>query len=137
MISECNFDFNIQKLYEKAYADYQSEDYSSALRLFYKAWLRLKKPYRKQPQAATILSGIGDTYYRMGKFNLAIKALRSALDCEETDQRGLILLRLGQSLYNVGEDLPAKVYLQRAFRLSETQFANENPRYRNAIADMV
>jgi tetratricopeptide (TPR) repeat protein len=128
----------IQAICAKGYQDYTQRHYDAALRLFYQAWLQLPKPQADQSLAATVLSAIGDTYYRLGKYDLAIEALRSALACQETPERSLILLRLGQSLLNSGHDLQAKTYLYRAYRMrGNDAFEGEHDRYKEAIADLM
>ncbi|MGH1485861.1 MAG: tetratricopeptide repeat protein [Cellvibrionaceae bacterium] len=128
----------IQAICAKGYQHYSQKDYEAALRLFYQAWLKVPKPQNEHPAAATILSGIGDTYYRLGKYDPAIEALRSALACPDTDEQSLILMRLGQSLINAGQELQGKIYLHRAYRLCGDQaFKDEHPKYREVIDDIV
>ena len=128
----------IKTMCAKGYQHYSEGDYDVALRLFYQAWLKVPSPQNESPAAATILSGIGDTYYRMGKYDPAVEALRSALDCPETEEQHFVLLRLGQSLLNSGHELQAKIYLHRAYRLGgDKTFKNEDPKYRQAIDDIV
>ena len=84
------------------------------------------------------MAAIGDTYYRMGKYELAIEALRSALACKQTSVRSLVEMRLGQTLLNTGHDLQAVTYLQRAYRLGgDAVFATENPKYKEAISEFL
>ena len=129
---------NIDSICHLGHKQYTVKNYDSALRLFYSAWLKIPKPQHQQADAAKVLTRIGDTYYRMGKYNPAIEALRSALACPHTDERPLAMLRLGQSLLNNGHDAQARTYLHKAYRLTgEPAFANENPKYRRAIADLV
>lgn len=128
----------IQAICTKGYQHYAESDYSAALRLFYQAWLKLPKPQTQEPAAELVLSAIGDTYYRMGKYELAIEALRSALACQQTEARPLVEMRLGQTLLNTGHELQAVTYLQRAYRLGgDAVFANENPKYKEAISDLL
>ena len=128
----------IENLCDKGNSCYAEERFDSALRLFYQAWLKVPKPQHEQMAATKVLTHIGDTYYRMGKYEPAIEALRSALACPETDDHRLALLRLGQSLLNMGQELQARIYLHKAYRLTcKARFAKENPKYRQAIADLV
>ncbi|MFT6386681.1 MAG: tetratricopeptide (TPR) repeat protein [Cellvibrionaceae bacterium] len=127
----------IQAICVKGYQHYSKGDYDSALRLFYQAWVKLPKPQTQEPDAETVLSAIGDTYYRMKKYELAIEALRSALACEQTETRSLVEMRLGQTLLNTGHDLQAINYLQRAYCLGgDAVFTNEKPKYKEAISGL-
>ncbi len=128
----------IQAISAKGYQQYSQKDYPAALRLFYQAWLQLPKPQSDHADAEIILASIGDTYYQMGKYETAIEALRSALACQESDKRSFVLLRLGQSLLDSNQELQAKTYLHRAYRLlGEELFNNELPKYKKAISDLI
>lgn len=127
----------IRDFRQKAYALYSEESYDQALRMFYHAWLQIPKPQVEHPQAATVLSGIGDCYYKMRKYKLAIEALRSALTCTRTDEQSLILLRMGQSLFNSGQKDQAVTYLKRAHSLDPQCFMGEHTKYLNAIKDLI
>jgi len=128
----------IQAICAKGYQHYSKADYDSALRLFYQAWVKLPKPQAQEAEAETVLSAIGDTYYKMKKYDLAIEALRSALACEQTEARSLVEMRLGQTLLNTGHDLQAITYLQRAYRLGgNTLFEREDPKYKEAISEFL
>ena len=127
----------IQAICAKGYQNYGSKSYDSALRLFYQAWLKVPKPQHEYTHAATVLSAIGDTYYRMGKYEPATEALRSALACPITEEQSLILMRLGQALFDSEHELQGKIYLHRAYRLSGDEiFKGEDPKYRQAIDDI-
>jgi tetratricopeptide (TPR) repeat protein len=129
---------SLKSLCTSGYEHYAEKDFNSALRLFYQAWLKLPKPQKEHPEAATILSAIGDTYFRLGKFNPAIEALRSALACPQTEEQCLILLRLGQSLLDNDQELQAKIYLHKAYKLfGDAAFEGEDPKYRESINDLV
>jgi tetratricopeptide (TPR) repeat protein len=128
----------IQAICNTGYSHYVEKNYSSALRSFYQAWLKVPKPQKDFPLAATILSAIGDTYFRLEKYDPAIEALRSALACPQTQEHSLILMRLGQSLLDNNQELQAKIYLHKAFKLyGESPFVGEDPKYRDTIIDLI
>lgn len=115
---------------EKGYGYLGDRQYPRALRTFYSAWLDIPKPQTDYPIAASVLASIGDCYFRMRKYKLAIEALRSALSCPKTNQHGFILLRLGQSMNNTGQEQQAQTYLRRAYSIGgEALFAEEHPKY--------
>lgn len=137
MTSDINLT-EINNNYRQGYALFTDGHYSRALRSFYSAWLQIPKPQTEHAIAATILAGIGEAYYKMRKYNLAIEALRSALTCPKTKEQGLILLRLGQSLYSIRSEQQATIYLKRAHSIGgDLLFANEHPKYLRAIEEYI
>jgi len=128
----------INAIYKQGQAYLADGHLSRALRCFYHAWLEIPKPQTDQPIAATILAGIGDSYFKMRKYHLALEALRSALSCPRTQEHTLILLRLGQSLMATGQDEKAQMYLRRAHSIAgNALFANEHPKYLHAIKNSI
>ena len=128
----------INSIYKQGYALFTDGHYSRALRLFYAAWLQIPKPQTDYPIATTVLTGIGNAYFKMRKYKLAIEALRSALSCPKTAEQGLMLLRLGQSLHAIGSEQQAHIYLRRAHSIGgHALFANEHPKYLRAIEDFI
>jgi tetratricopeptide (TPR) repeat protein len=131
-------DAQTQQICEAAEVLYYSQQYDAALRLFYEAWLTLPKPQMEQESSEIILSLIGDTYYQLGKYEPAIEAFRSALACQQTDRRSLVLLRLGQALFNSNEVDQATIYLQKAYRLGgKILFKSEEDKYLNSIRELI
>lgn len=128
----------VQNLLQEGYALYQQRDYTQALRLFYQAWVKLPKPQSQYEKAGEVLTAIGDSYFRLGRYEPAIEALRSALHCPQTQNDPQVLLRLGQCLLDSGQELQARTYLQRTYRLSGTDyFNNEDEKYLNIISDFI
>jgi len=128
----------IMAIYKQGNAYYNDGHYSRALRCFYAAWLDIPKPQTDHGIAATVLSGIGVSYFKMRKYKLAIEALRSALSCPKTDEHAIILLRLGQSLHSTGREEQAHIYLRRAHSIAgDDLFANEHPKYLRTIEDFI
>lgn len=80
----------------EAYSLYDQGDFSTSLRLFYKAWLKLPRPQYQWAEATWILTAIGDTYHAMGKYQHGLEALNSALHCPRGADNPVILLRLAQ-----------------------------------------
>ncbi len=128
----------VQDLLQEGYGLYQKHNYSGALRLFYQAWVKLPKPQSDYEKSGEVLTAIGDSYFRLGRYEPAIEALRSALHCPQTHNNPQVLLRLGQCLLESGQELQARTYLQRTYRLSGTDyFDNEDEKYLDAISDLI
>ena len=129
---------SIRSICTQGYERYAYQDYDTALRFFYQAWLKLPKPQTEQQEAESVLAAIGDTYYRMGKYELAMEALRSALACPQTATRPLVEMRLGQTLLDTAQEPQAIAHLQRAYRLGgDNTFENEDPKYKIAIKNFI
>ena len=129
---------SITELLEQGHLAYETHDYKTALRLFYKAWIQLPKPETYQRDSGKILTSIGSTYFKLGRYQPAIEALRIALTCAQTTNHPFTLLRLGQCLFNSGQQEQGRTYLQRAYRLGgDGLFAEEDNSYKEAIIDLV
>lgn len=121
-----------------AYANYDNGDFKKALRQFYQAWLLLPKPQVNYAEAGWVLTGIGDTYFRLQQYQPACEALRSAQHCDSVKDNPFVELRLGQCLCEM-EGLPSgRHHLHRAWRLGgQKLFDTEDPRYLDAIKDLL
>ncbi len=122
----------------RAYEVYDSGDFSGALRLFYQAWLLVPKPQTDYQESGWILTGIGDTYFQLGKYPQACEALNSALHCPGTDNNPFILMRIGQAHYDHQEKPLARKFLLKAYRQGGTEiFKKESKVYLEAIRDLI
>jgi len=105
------------------------------LRTFYQAWLVLPKPQTQWREAGWVLTAIGDSYFRLGQYTHACESLRSALICPEAKRSAFIRLRLGQSLYELGDKTEAELLLNQAFELGgERAFSGEPIKYRRLLS---
>lgn len=129
---------DITQLLAQGNSLFQKKDFQSSLRLYYQAWVKLPKPQEEQGQAGEILTAIGSCYLRLQRYEPAIEALRSALDIPDMTNNPLTLLRLGQCLLDNGQEVSARTYLQRAYRIGGSDLFNfEDQRYITAITDLV
>ncbi len=125
---------NIRELCYQGYLQYDERDYRRALRTFYQAWLLVPKPQTQWREAGWVLTAIGDAYFRTQQFNQAAEALRSALLCPAAKQSPFIYLRLGQSLYEMGDEHRAHDMLQKAHTLGGNKiFDKEASKYRRTL----
>jgi len=128
----------IRHICAQGYQDYDAGRYQSALRQFYQAWLALPKPQRDWPEAAWVLTAIGDTYFRLERYAPGAEALRSALYCPDGDWSAFTHLRLGQCYWELGQEAKARQSLFKAYQIARTDiFDGEHKRYRRAIADLL
>lgn len=128
----------IRSLCADAYQSYDQGDFRKALRLFYQGWLLLPKPQTDFAEAGWVLTGIGDSYFRLKQYIPGCEALRSANHCPQTRDNPFIHLRLGQCLYQIGERASARTHLQKAYRLGgPALFDVEKPAYLKCISDLI
>ena len=128
----------IKHICAKAYEIYDAGDFNGALRLFYQAWLQVPKPQTEFAESGWVLTGIGDTYFQLGKYTQACEALNSALHCPGTENNPFVLLRIGQAHYDNHEKSVARKYLSKAYRQGGMDvFKKESKVYLEAIRDLV
>ncbi len=128
----------VKHLCADGYHAYDQGDYSSALRLFYQAWLQLPKPQTQFVEAGWVLTAIGDAYFRSEQYPQSIEALRSAQHCPQIDKNPFVHFRLGQALLDSGQNNEARKHLLQSYKLSgRTLFEQEGARYLEQISDLV
>ncbi|MCW8193322.1 tetratricopeptide repeat protein [Proteobacteria bacterium 005FR1] len=131
-----NLSAKVKQLCYQGYQRYDAGDYQQALRAFYQAWLLLPKPQTQWREAGWALTAIGDTYFRTRQYSQSCEALRSALVCPVADQSPFVHLRLGQGLYELGEESEALQHLRLAKKLGGPDvFAREHVKYRMLVDD--
>lgn len=132
-----NLALKVRRLCFRGYQHYDGGKYQRALRSFYQAWLVLPKPQARWREAGWILTAIGDSYFRIGKYQQAREALLSALSCPEADASPFIYLRYGQVLYELDQMDEARQALEKATRLGGDEiFADEDSKYRLALESL-
>lgn len=121
----------------RGYQLYDAGDYQGALRLFYQGWLALPKPQTDWAEAGWVLTAIGDSYFRLGRYRQGCEALHSALCCPEIHRAPFVYLRLGQCLWELDETDEARRALHTAYRWAQEDiFKGEDGKYQQAIRDL-
>ncbi|MBK0075551.1 hypothetical protein CON56_18415 [Bacillus thuringiensis] len=81
---------------------------------------------------------IGDTYLIKDDYEMAKSNFYNALNCPDGISTSLILLRLGESLFECGELEKAKKYLLKAYMLEGYKiFFEEDDKYFDLIKDII
>jgi len=96
------------------YALHDSGDFKNALRKFYSAWALLPKPQSQWREATWVLTALGDAYYSKGDYDNGQRALNSALYCPEGMGNPVIHIRLGQCLFELGDNKAARAQFSQA-----------------------
>ncbi len=124
----------IDKLCQKGDQLAQIDQADDALDQFDAAWELLPNPKNQWPAATWILMAAGDVYFEKREFAAAIEMLRDALVLPDGEVNPFIWLRLGQSLFEIGDFDAAADALETAFRKNgEGLFADEDPKYLNFV----
>ena len=107
-------------------------DYSAAIRLYREAIRLLPEPVVIWSAAHWLLSSLGDACFWDGDFEGAQAALAEAARCADADENAFIPLRLGQALYELGDERGAAEQFARVFALSgDAPFERGDPKYRD------
>ncbi|MBY0073354.1 hypothetical protein C1N83_25540 [Priestia aryabhattai] len=87
--------------------------------------------------ASTWIYGtLGDTYFSMEKYEQAIKYLKRALTCPDGEDNPFLLLRLGESYYELKDFELARVNLLRAYQIEDYKiFFHEDDKYFKLIVN--
>jgi tetratricopeptide (TPR) repeat protein len=120
----------IDKLCQKGDQFAQIDQADDALDQYEAAWELLPNPKNQWPAATWILMAAGDVYYERRHYAAASETLREALNLPDGETNPFIWLRLGQSLFELGDLNGAAEALDSAYRLNgEELFADEDPKY--------
>ena len=94
----------------------------------------LPAPMTNWEAATWLLSAIGDLEFQKGQFDSAIRALEKALQCPGGLGNPFIHLRLGECLFEVGNQPAAMDELARAYMGAGGEiFSGEDPKYFQAL----
>lgn len=124
-----NITQEIEELCNRGYQLYDQQSFEPALRVFYQAWLKLPKPQAQYPQAAWVLTAIGDSYYKLDNYGQSIEALNSALHCPG-GQLAFIHTRLAQAYYESGDKERSAEHFHKAEEMDPKQTQKLAPKYR-------
>ena len=120
----------IDKLCQKGDQFAQIDQLDDALDQFEAAWELLPNPRNQWPAATWILMAAGDVHFERRDFVAACETLEQALEMPDGESNPFIWLRLGQSLFEVGDLNAAADALEAAFRMNGDElFADEDPKY--------
>lgn len=101
-----------------------------ALARFQAAWSALPEPREEQELAIHIQGAIADCHFHLGNWEGCRQAVQMAFRCGAGLDNPFLRLRLGQSLYELGDEREAANWLAPAY-LSEGRslFEDDDPKY--------
>lgn len=109
-------------------------DFVKAIQCYEKALDLVPSPKNTWDTSTWIYTALGDTYFLINNHKKAIEYFYNAMNCPDALNNPFILLRLGQSLYNINEKNKAKEYLLRAYMLEGLEiFRGEDDKYLELI----
>jgi tetratricopeptide (TPR) repeat protein len=109
-------------------------DYEGALARYETAWVLLPIPRTKWKAATWILAAVGDAQFQKGDFASAVETLQDAMHCPEAIGNPFLHLRLGQSLFEIGNQARAMDELARAYMGAGREiFEDQDPKYLDAL----
>jgi hypothetical protein len=110
------------------YADAQED--GAALNCFRAAWNALPEPRDEQGPAVRILAAIADSHFHLGEWDACRAAVQHAFRCGADVGNPFLRLRVGQALYELGDEREAANWLAPAY-LSEGRslFEDDDPKY--------
>lgn len=105
-------------------------DDAAALRRFREAWSMLPEPREEQELTIHILAAIADCHFLLREWDDCREAIQHALRCGADPGDPFLRLRLGQSLFELGDESEAANWLAPAY-LSEGSelFEQDDPKY--------
>ncbi|MFT3788026.1 MAG: hypothetical protein QM770_17955 [Tepidisphaeraceae bacterium] len=104
--------------------------HGDALASFNAAWRALDEPKDKQDWAVNVLAAIADCRFFLGQWNECCDAIQHAFRCGADVSNPFLRLRLGQSLYELGDLRESANWLVPVYLMEGRKpFAREDPKY--------
>jgi|SRR5579883_148106 len=104
--------------------------FSRALGYFQQAWNALPEPKDEQPLAVQVQAAISDCEFSLGNWEACHAAMQHALRCGLPLDNVFARLRLGQSLYELGNEQEAANWLVPVYlRHGRGPFEGDDPKY--------
>ncbi|MGG3193164.1 tetratricopeptide repeat protein [Priestia aryabhattai] len=128
----------IVKLCEEGDQFAELKQMSEAIASYQRALELVPEPKEKWSAATWIYGTLGDTYFLIKNYEDAIRSLEYALRCPDGNENPFLLLRLGESFYELGEFEKAKAYLYKAYQIEDYKiFFQEDDKYFKLIIELI
>ena len=121
----------IERLCEEGNELQEEGRLGDALSRFREAWGLLPEPKQEWDAGLWILGAIGDVEFLRGEFHAGRVTLMEAMqNFDDARENPFLRLRLGQCMYELGEEADAANWLVGAYALDgEAVFEGEEPKY--------
>ena len=128
----------IVKLCEEGDQFAELQQMSEAIAFYQRALELVPEPKEEWSAATWIYGTLGDTYFSIQNYEDAIRSLEYALKCPDGNENPFLLLRLGESFYELGEFEKAKAYLYKAYQIEDYKiFFQEDDKYFKLIIELI
>jgi hypothetical protein len=118
------------RLFERGEGFFTGRKYAEALTDFRAAWHALPERRDEQPLAVQVQAGISDCEFHLGNWEACHAAMQHALRCGLPVDNVFARLRLGQSLYELGNEREAANWLIPVYLMhGRGPFAADDPKY--------
>ncbi len=125
-------------LSERGEACVDREEYDDAIRLFLNALEYIPEPKYEWEASTWLYTALGDVSYFDGNYDNAINYLNEAMKCPNGIGNAFILLRLGESYYEINDFEKAKDYFIQAYMCDGSEiFEDEDDKYKELIANLL
>ena len=109
---------------------FEEGEYTLALEHFRRAWEALPAPREDAPLAVQILVAVADAQFQLTQWEPCHETLQHALRCGLPVDHPFGRLRLGQSLYELGNEREAANWLVPVYLMhGRKPFEDEDPKY--------
>lgn len=119
---------------EKADLELDREDYNKAIGFFKQALEVLPDPKEEWEAAGWIQASIGDAYFNDSKYAEALKPLLAAQYIYgEEEPNPFVLLRLGETYFELNDHQNAADFLLRAYKIEGEELFEDDKKYLNFL----
>lgn len=115
---------------EKGNEEMEEENFEAAADWFKKAYAILPEPKEDWEATGYITASLGDALFSAGKFDEAMEQLLIAQNFYSGEMMNpFVLLRLGQTYFELGNEEKALVYLLQAYKMEGQQLFEDEAKY--------
>ncbi|MDR2147822.1 MAG: hypothetical protein LBE91_15325 [Tannerella sp.] len=118
------------------YAD--NEQYEEAVSKFKQALDLVPSPKTDWEASMWLNASMGDMYFMLSEYGKCSESMFDALNCPDGYSNPFVHLRLGESLFELGEKEKSKEYLLQAYMLEGKEiFETEDSKYFELIKPLI
>jgi hypothetical protein len=127
---------NAERLFAQGEEWADAQEDGAALNCFRAAWQVLPEPREQQPPAVRIQAAIADSCFYLGQWAECRDAVQRAFRCGADVSNPFLRLRLGQALFELGDEQEAENWLVPAYlSVGRSLFEDDDPKYLEFFRD--
>lgn len=125
-----NVSEEIERLVNEGEEFAKVDEHADALAAFRAAWELLPVPKEEQEMAVQVLAAIADCYFFLEEWDACRTVVQQAFQCGAELDNPFFRIRLGQSLYELGDEREAVNWLVPVYLIEGRKpFEGEDPKY--------